>query len=1009
MMKVGLSLSNIISEVLKKDSTFFELEKEEQREVLDYISNNNLSVKVFRKKWYDILSNKFYVEEFVPLYSDSVSTEKFIFGTFEEFYNYVKGDIYGNRSCFFGYDFSDEEIEKYSLELSKLNFVCFCWERFDDYDFSLIMAKKEQVNRENLSRTKLMLEWIDNCKTITTIEELESKADEFVSKFGPGIPVRIFFSMILRRDKEYLRIPAIQYAITHDEYEGISFISILLNYGRDDALMVIDNFSGVYSSTSRYRLVYCYKNALTLFDKNALNHSRRLGYSPNLCLYYVYDRYFGDGSYALSYRNYFGTFNEFVLFVNGDLSGADLRNAPVSKNRIFKYKTDSKTKLPFSKVCKGRRIYKYFEKNNFIVKQEWLDKDGIVIYEVSDTFDKFFDFAYFLYGDLSNADLLFCEGLENIKNLDYLKLVNLKIRSEISDILDVPYLRLPTKNFITANLEQVSKYQMEPVNNPLGPHPEDEYKAGRVSYISDIHLMNRFKDFNCKSQHDVDYVSKTIANTIYKESKGLVLIGGDTSSDFNIFRNFVNDLADYSFNTDYFFTLGNHELWAFKDSKLPSIIDTYRVFFSEKREKGFYLVQNNIFYFDDKWCEITERELAEISLDDLRKKTRAARVVIFGGIGFAGTNDFVNANSEIYMNVLNRQEEIEESEKFFNLYKKVISALKDKNLIIFTHMPMYDWGGRNIQPEKEVVYISGHNHKNEFYDDGIKRIYADNQIGYHKKDISLKTFSSGFIYDWFIDYKDGIYEISRSDYEQFYLGLGKRIFFNSKFEKLYLLKREKTYMFLIRGVNGSLYVLEGGRKRSVVDHPMTYFFDSIKTYSEAIMSFLSGYFKFQKQISREIKKIGGDGRIHGCIIDINFFNHLYLNPLDGKIKAYYGNSMVNKYVYSNLASLLKYECPQLYKNYEHLLKEKKDGVSLILYNDENLSDEKVYVDTTEIYEISRIIQSLHPTGRNHVICLWNDAFAKDTSIEVGKFIVSGLINPELLPRTVFKKETKKNR
>lgn len=72
---------------------------------------------------------------------------------------------------------------------------------------------------------------------------------------------------------------------------------------------------------------------------------------------------------------------------------------------------------------------------------------------------------------------------------------------------------------------------------------------------------------------------------------------------------------------------------------------------------------------------------------------RGAKLIIFGGIGFAGKNSNFNANSGIYLNVLNREEEINESNNFFQLYEKVTESLKGMNLIVMTHMPLKDWAG----------------------------------------------------------------------------------------------------------------------------------------------------------------------------------------------------------------------------------------------------------------------------------------------------------------------------
>lgn len=40
--------------------------------------------------------------------------------------------------------------------------------------------------------------------------------------------------------------------------------------------------------------------------------------------------------------------------------------------------------------------------------------------------------------------------------------------------------------------------------------------------------------------------------------------------------------------------------------------------------------------------------------------------------------------------------------------------------------------------------------------------------------------------------------------------------------------------------------------------------------------FLTKYDNYQKEIAKEIIKISGSGNIHGCIIDIDYYNHLYI-------------------------------------------------------------------------------------------------------------------------------------
>ena len=76
---------------------------------------------------------------------------------------------------------------------------------------------------------------------------------------------------------------------------------------------------------------------------------------------------------------------------------------------------------------------------------------------------------------------------------------------------------------------------------------------------------------------DIKYVLKKIVNNIAKETGSLLLIGGDVSSDFEIFKLFVRllrkRLSNKYFHVDVVYILGNHELWPFPNTPLIHIID----------------------------------------------------------------------------------------------------------------------------------------------------------------------------------------------------------------------------------------------------------------------------------------------------------------------------------------------------------------------------------------------------------------------------------------------------
>ncbi len=988
------SLPNVITKVVKRSANFSELNIEEQKAVLDYIDTNNVGMRVFKYKWYDILSNQFCVVEYQEDDDAAFGVSEVLktFDIFQDFFEYVNGDIYSN-SCFYGYEFSKAEIEQFSIDFKSLNFDALIDETIDDCTFESVSEANAKSVSARVDRTKAIAKWFDRSKPISKLKDLEAKLNRFAHKFDFYSAKDVFFSILLRKEKNAVKEVAVEFACKHEDYDGLTFDQILLTYGKDAALYVTDHFRGEYSLFTRKKRTKEYRAALSLYESGTLSFRRKIGFDKCLWLYYVEDKYFDGINRPISSCCYFCTFSEFASYVNNDLSGADLSEAPISREEIAQYKIDENTKLPPVKHYVGYELNKKYANGEFAVKQRWTDENSITVLKKTHKFKTFFDFVHFLKRDLSGADLLFCDGIENIRKIVGLKLDGIKVRSDVGEKLGLTLQLLPKNSFSVKEFALTDKYELENKGCLAVRHPQEDDYGCKVSYISDIHLLHRFIAYRCRTQNDIDYVIKVIAKTLGEQATRVNLVAGDTSSDFSVFKSFIANLSISDKYGDYFFTLGNHELWGLNGENLDSIVSQYKKVLDEKGEGRMRLVHNNVFYYDGLWKEITEEELSVIPLNDLRAKARGAYLIIFGGIGFAGMNDEFNADEGIYMDVLDRDGEKAQSTKFLTLYEKVVSALRGRNLIVMTHMPKRDWGGKNIEAQDGVVYVSGHDHRNYFHDDGKKRIYADNQIGYTGKSLSFKQIAVDINYDWFADYKDGIYEISRDDYANFYRGIGECLTFNRQYEKLYMLKREGSYMFLMQAFQGKMMILNGGSIKNAGNHTLEYFYDNLANYSKSVNLFLSKYDEYQKRISKEIKRIGGDGIIHGAIVDIDFYNHLYINPLDGSITPYFAYSMIDKYVYDNIPSLLKSECPILFVNYEKLIKGNSSENSLIISNKNALiTENKRYYGETDIYRISRILKGLQFTTKYNVVRLWNDAIIADASEQNGKLIVSNIID-----------------
>lgn len=303
----------------------------------------------------------------------------------------------------------------------------------------------------------------------------------------------------------------------------------------------------------------------------------------------------------------------------------------------------------------------------------------------------------------------------------------------------------------------------------------------------------------------------------------------------------------------------------------------------------------------------------------------------------------------------------------------------DKNTVVFTHNPKKDWC-TDSELYKDVVYISGHTHRNEFYDDGDYRVYSDNQIGYRNEYPHLKSFLISNEYDCFADYKDGIYEISGAEYNDFYRGKNIQMTFNRTVNILYMLKKNGYYCFIHKAKNGSLSMLNGGALKRLDEKDINYYYVHMDEVIAYIRGPLDKYMEIMEFISDEIKRLGGLGTIHGCIIDIDWYNHVYVNPVDFKVTGYWALNIIEKYVYPDVPSLLEAECPELYGNYLKLIEQNNNSslVPVVEKNEIGVLPEE-YLDT-DIYKVSRELKKMQKL-RTNILSSWYEKPNQNNAIE----------------------------
>lgn len=139
------------------------------------------------------------------------------------------------------------------------------------------------------------------------------------------------------------------------------------------------------------------------------------------------------------------------------------------------------------------------------------------------------------------------------------------------------------------------------------------------------------------------------------------------------------------------------------------------------------------------------------------------------------------------------------------------------------------------------------------------------------------------------------------------------------------------------------------------------------------------YTNFQKQIAEKIIAIGGRGTIHGCIIDIDFFNHIYVNPWDLTIVGYWAADIILKEVYPSVSSLLETKRADLFQNYKNMLAQ-SNGNSMQLQKMFSLSSKSEFYFGTEIYRASREIRKMQKLN-SHILSAWYEGVMKSMFLE----------------------------
>lgn len=1003
-------VKEIIRQLKKKEIRVFDVPEEYKNNIQLVAFERKSGLRKIGKRGFDIISNSFFVEEeliHTEMNGEEQKRSTFLsFDSFDSYFDFLDGDIYDN-ACYTFCPLFDNAMISQRIDLKKLMArSAFVEETIDDYSLLLSNEEKERY-KEGKQVHKHCQQWNKKFNNCTSYNELVKVVENYKkSKIASIVDVSFFFFQYIFADvKNKQRFSIIMEYMSSGAYPQYKLINALCSiYNPDDVMQSFNYSLGVKGTIYKHKkklkdYISHLKNGEIEFYSKAFFDKKTHYYCEETQGYQKDNKYF---PITTIYR-YFETFDEFINYRNGDLTYCDLSGAIECDVDFSDYTIDETTKLPIDTDTEvAYSIKKCYHNRKFYVMQQWCDTSGSVIKEYRHSFDYFFDYVAFLKGDLSEANLLLCDGLMFLEQWNSINFANAKMKSSLCDKFGLKYDIQEIKTDLIKSFDDVEQNEKETAlvlqtsrelaeetarRDLLSFDGSLNYKCQRVHYISDIHLMHRIQNSGCRSKEDIIYVVQKIANTIGNEAGSLLLINGDVASDFSIFQLFVKILSKTLHqNTLVVFTLGNHELWSFPGDQIDQIISKYRAVLDKY---GMYLLHNDLLYREDHGpfadphtathlikyhdlCQMNETQIADC--------LRSARYVILGGLGFSGYNMEFNADNGIYRMTIDRATEIKETKIFEDLYDHLHPILSKKNTIILTHTPKKDWC-QEASPDKNYLYVSGHTHRNFFHDDGEYRVYSDNQIGYHNDTLHLKTFLIDNDYDCFSDYDNGIFEITSQQYNDFYRGKNISMTFQREVNVLYMLKRNGYYCFIHKSKSGSLTILNGGAMKKLGIQDIQYYYDNMDAMISTIETPLDKFTSFQKYIADMVKRIGGVGTIHGSIIDIDYYNHIYVNPVDLSITGYWAADIINKIVYPSIPALLEKNCPTIFVEYVKLLEEHSEILLAPKQQTSVAILPQMYLDT-DIYKASREIKKMQKLSSN-ILCSWyEDALHKRPHIEL---------------------------
>ena len=193
-----------------------------------------------------------------------------------------------------------------------------------------------------------------------------------------------------------------------------------------------------------------------------------------------------------------------------------------------------------------------------------------------------------------------------------------------------------------------------------------------------------------------------------------------------------------------------------------------------------------------------------------------------------------------------------------------------------------------------------------------------------------------------------------------------------------------------KGASKGISIVNGGVTKKLTNSTdMSWICENFDVVLSKYLQIITPLRNAQEQLSKELKELGLSGEIHGCIVDIDFYHHIMLNPADGSMTFYFSSEFgmvlnldsfedVIKSIERHNSMWFPIDCASVRKKYIEKSKDKNCLLSVTsnsyLIESENTDiaevserEEQIVSRTDGMYGVSRKVNPLQRLFSGHVL------------------------------------------